>query len=586
MKIAVEGCCHGELDKIYETLTFLEKANNIKVDLLLICGDFQAVRNKSDLQAMAVPPKYQKLNTFYKYYSGEKKAPVLTIFIGGNHEASNYLQELPYGGWVAPNIYYMGYGGIVNFGGIRIGGVSGIFKGRDYNTGHFEHPPYNENTKRSCYHVRNLEVFRFKQVRQHVDIMLSHDWPRGIHDFGDVDALLRRKSFFRSDIDNGVLGSPVLMELLNKLKPDYWFAAHLHVKFPALVKHKLDDGGESLTKFLSLDKCLPRREFLQVFDFPNQPDKVLELELDPEWLSILKSTNHLLNLTRSSRYMPGVGGTERSDYSVTDQELKALDADFDGLYKLPENFEKSVPPYDPKNPSHAGRAPPPQICINPQTTLICEMLGITDPYAVFSGKQSHVGVDQGQNIPDEGHDSPGCDDEGILDDSDFIDSTMDVSVNSSVNTTINSTFEHTGNPDEISLDDIDNDVIDEEGGPLEAAGPAEQRKDLASFRTPALSNPNELSFDTMDDVTSASTNQSKEKSSESMDASTGSLSPSSAAGASPQKTMTSGPVGDAPSVQRSPTRALETEPLAPGPSQPKKFKRRNQAIYTSGEDTS
>ena len=32
--------------------------------------------------------------TFYKYYSGEKTAPVLTIFIGGNHEASNYLWEL------------------------------------------------------------------------------------------------------------------------------------------------------------------------------------------------------------------------------------------------------------------------------------------------------------------------------------------------------------------------------------------------------------------------------------------------------------------------------------------------------------
>lgn len=38
----------------------------------------------------------------------KKKAPVLTIFIGGNHEASNHLQELPYGGWVAPNIYYLG----------------------------------------------------------------------------------------------------------------------------------------------------------------------------------------------------------------------------------------------------------------------------------------------------------------------------------------------------------------------------------------------------------------------------------------------------------------------------------------------
>lgn len=35
----------------------------------------------------------------------------MTIFIGGNHEASNHLQELPYGGWVAPNIYYLGKDG-------------------------------------------------------------------------------------------------------------------------------------------------------------------------------------------------------------------------------------------------------------------------------------------------------------------------------------------------------------------------------------------------------------------------------------------------------------------------------------------
>lgn len=53
----------------------------------------------------------------YRYYNGEKVAPILTIFIGGNHEASNYLQELPYGGWVAPNIYYLGYAGIINIAG-------------------------------------------------------------------------------------------------------------------------------------------------------------------------------------------------------------------------------------------------------------------------------------------------------------------------------------------------------------------------------------------------------------------------------------------------------------------------------------
>lgn len=97
MKIAVEGCCHGELEKIYATLEHLEKENEIKVDLLIICGDFQAVRNERDLNSMAVPEKYREMGSFWKYYAEIEKAPVLTLFVGGNHEASNYMAELPYG---------------------------------------------------------------------------------------------------------------------------------------------------------------------------------------------------------------------------------------------------------------------------------------------------------------------------------------------------------------------------------------------------------------------------------------------------------------------------------------------------------
>lgn len=54
----------------------------------------QAIRNDIDLKCMAVPPKYRKLGNFYQYYNGELKAPYLTVVIGGNHEASNHMDEL------------------------------------------------------------------------------------------------------------------------------------------------------------------------------------------------------------------------------------------------------------------------------------------------------------------------------------------------------------------------------------------------------------------------------------------------------------------------------------------------------------
>lgn len=109
----------------------------------------------------------------------------------------------------------MGYAGVINiagilnnlvknFGinviyyvGIRIGGISGIYKGNDYLKGHFEKSPYNENSKRSVYHIRNLEVFRLKQIKQPLDVFLSHDWPTGICDYGDKTQLLRFKPFFK-----------------------------------------------------------------------------------------------------------------------------------------------------------------------------------------------------------------------------------------------------------------------------------------------------------------------------------------------------------------------------------------------------
>ncbi|KAI9093725.1 lariat debranching enzyme, C-terminal domain-containing protein [Phlyctochytrium arcticum] len=259
MHIAVEGCCHGELDKIYASIKNVENRQGIKVDLLLVCGDFQSIRNHADLGALACPEKYRTIGTFYEYYTGAKKAPIPTIFIGGNHEASNYLWELFHGGWVAPNIYFLGFAGVVKFGGLRIGGMSGIYKKHDYDRGYYERQPFSEAHSRSIYHLRKFNVFRMAQITEPMDIMLSHDWPRGIAFHGNTRALLQAKPFLAGEVNTNTLGSYPTEFLLRLIKPRYWFSAHLHVKFAAIFYHDSDasaqrsNGNESKTETKAIE---------------------------------------------------------------------------------------------------------------------------------------------------------------------------------------------------------------------------------------------------------------------------------------------------------------------------------------------
>lgn len=367
VRLAIWGCGHGTLDRVYESLVAINAsaAPAGRVDALVCCGDFQAARNEHDLMCMECPQKYKSMQDFWKYYSGAAKAPVLTIFIGGNHEASNHCQELPYGGWVAPNIYYLGTSGCVRLGGLRIAGLSGIYKRYNYEQGYYEIAPYDDSASRSVYHVREFDVWRLRhlglpvlaspgsstadaastdhplaggagvaatgvggssaaasalgqQPQQRPDVFLSHDWPEGIYAHGDVQALLRKKAHFREDIASGQLGNPeTAKHLLPGLRPRFWFSAHLHIKFAAVVRHGTDStsgaagssssrssgavvgsagsgfsavgaaapaaavaddaSGSSAaetTRFLALDKCLPGRHYLQIVDIspPSQAE--------------------------------------------------------------------------------------------------------------------------------------------------------------------------------------------------------------------------------------------------------------------------------------------------------------------------
>lgn len=411
LNIAVEGCAHGALDQIYAAVE-KESGSENSVDLLLCCGDFQALRNEADFDTLAVPNKYKSIGDFYKYYKGEKRVPVPTIFIGGNHEASGYMQELCYGGWAAEDVYFMGYAGVIQFGGVRIAGVSGIFKGYSHRMGHYEAPPYDDKDVRSVYHTRNVEVYRLAQLVEPIDIMISHDWPRGIEQHGNTQALIRKKSYFREEVQSNNLGSVAHEFLLNTLKPKWWFAAHLHVKFEASVMHnrnamkqenqatstsfiglesECETGmnlSEQMTKFLSLDKCLPKRQFLQLLKIEkpySEVSSIPKFQYDLEWLTVLRKTHHLTMNSKNRVQLPlhampaSVEDKDetlnlmKSYYSVDDEnDQKILD--------VPSSFVMTAPAYPDGLLQHGDG----QMIGNPQTDAFLSMLGlkhiITLPY--------------------------------------------------------------------------------------------------------------------------------------------------------------------------------------------------------------
>lgn len=450
VNIAVEGCCHGELNTIY---------NSLKPDteLLIICGDFQALRNKRDLDTINVPEKYLRMGDFHEYYLGQKKAPVLTIFIGGNHECLLYLRELQYGGWVAPNIYYLGAVGVVWYRGLRISGLSGIWNYTSFASCLGSDPPkytlpYLKSTIRSIYHVTPKDYLKFL-LSGSSDIAISHDWPQWVWKWGDSRQLLRHKPYFRDDMNGGRLGSPLAKEALASIRPRYWFSLHLHTRFTARVQHKsprkrvktetpvnsdelllnmdeefkvvqqddkknaeskaaekieLDmdnidmdnvdmDAGNKIsdeklgskkrkiekspeTRFLALDKCLPRKRFLEfmtielVLDHVSQGSK--NLFYDSRFLAIQRvvedfvasspqalkdlGPSKLLNVANISNLL-----SELED-SVAFAEKKLLTRDLE----VPDNFEVIAPIQDKLEL---------QYWPSNQTKAICEKFNLRTP---------------------------------------------------------------------------------------------------------------------------------------------------------------------------------------------------------------
>lgn len=131
------------------------------------------------------------------------------------------------------------------------------------------------------------------------------------------------------------------------------------------------------------------------------------------------------------------------------------------------------------------QVPDPEMMINPQTKLLCDMLGVTNPFAVFMGLEAdNMGTsDQDVSSEEQPEDISDEEDEPASPPS-FIDTTLEVTLDSSQDVSM---LNVTSNPDEITLDDDDHDCND---------GKAQKCDPDASE---IISNPAEISLDDLED---------------------------------------------------------------------------------------
>jgi lariat debranching enzyme len=187
---------------------------------------------------------------------------------------------------------------------------------------------------------------------------------------------------------------------MGNLKPQWWFSAHLHVRFEATVVHPppggappvkianpdeivmdddefeettpavvpaepeqvapprfnpdeilLEDEEEEVvvpplppvqrvTNFLALDKCLPKRDYLEVIDIPTtisspDPDSPPRFTYDIEWLGVTRAFHPYLSLTREQTPLPALEKAKE----LVKNEVEWVKQRFDGKAPLVESVQ-------------------------------------------------------------------------------------------------------------------------------------------------------------------------------------------------------------------------------------------------------
>jgi lariat debranching enzyme len=159
------------------------------------------------------------------------------------------------------------------------------------------------------------------------------------------------------------------------------------------------DLTDLMTQFLSLDKCLPRRQYLSIVHIPvEERNSDARLEYDPEWLAILRKTHNLTDTGRRRVKLPA------QPEAVTSEEIAWVRERLGQTLVIPENCRMTVPPHaGPTHPIPSHLPQPFQMMGNPQTDQLLNILQmdhiLTVPY--HESVAEHGRTDHSAKVVDE-----------------------------------------------------------------------------------------------------------------------------------------------------------------------------------------
>lgn len=244
--IAALGDIHGRFHRVETWLDALEQARGRRVDLVLAVGDVEAFRKADDHKRKAA--KRAMPAEFAEYADRVRRVKRPLYFIGGNNEDFEALHDLPEGGELAPDVHYLGRAGLRELCGLRVAYLSGIHAPRFY-----EQPlkrPTSLDTSKQAGYFRAPEVEKV-QAHRNVDLLLVHEWPRGI-----VQRAREEHPVPPRPLPSYWIGNPVTRRLVDLMQPRWVLCGHSHKAFAVT----LEGHGRGVTRVACLDQAARAEE--------------------------------------------------------------------------------------------------------------------------------------------------------------------------------------------------------------------------------------------------------------------------------------------------------------------------------------